>query len=44
MVNDILEKYPQHKRVLFFKMKLEKNDELLPLEKTELEKFFKLLV
>jgi hypothetical protein len=25
-------------------MKLEKNDELLPLEKTELEKFFKLLV
>jgi len=44
MVKDILDKYPQHKRVLFFKLKMDKNEVLLPAEKSELEKFFKLLV
>lgn len=39
----ILEKYPQHKRVLFFKMKYESKDPLSPAENAELQKFAKLL-
>jgi hypothetical protein len=44
MINGILEKYPQHKRVLFFKAKYDNNEPLSAAETTELEKFFKLLI
>lgn len=44
MINEILEKYPQHKRLLFFKMKAEKNTILTNIEKDELKKFYKLLI
>ena len=40
----ILEKYPQHKRVLFLNTKHQKNEVLTPAEKVEIEKFFKLLI
>lgn len=43
-VEDILLKFPQHKRVLFFKMKLDKKEQLSPVEKAELEKFHKLIL
>ena len=43
VINAILQKYPQHKRVLFFKAKYD-NDELLSVaEKSELKRFEKLL-
>ena len=44
MISGILEKYPGHKRVLFFKTKFEKDGVLSPAEKTELEKFDLLLL
>jgi hypothetical protein len=44
MVMEILSKYPQHKRVLFYKARLDNKETLSPLEKSELEKFHKLLV
>jgi 3-hydroxyacyl-CoA dehydrogenase len=44
LIDEILLKYPQHKRVLFFKLKCEKKDVLSASEKTELEKFHKLLL
>jgi len=43
MVNEILQKFPQHKRVLFFRLKQENRELLSPIEKAELEKFYKLL-
>lgn len=43
MINQILAKYPQHKRVVFFKVKYDNNETLSPAEVTELEKFSKLL-
>lgn len=43
LINSILEKYPQHKRVLFFKSKYENNEVLSPTDLTELQKFKKLL-
>ena len=43
MLSDILSKYPQHKRVLYFKMKWDRNEPLSSAETTELEKFHKLL-
>ena len=43
LIEDILIKYPQHKRVLFFKMKYDNKEELSANEKTELEKFHALL-
>lgn len=43
-IQSILEKYPQHKRVLFFQSKVSRNEQLQATEKTELEKFFKLLI
>ena len=43
LVDDILAKYPQHKRVLFFKLKYDNKETLSVAEKTELEKFHKLL-
>jgi 3-hydroxyacyl-CoA dehydrogenase len=43
MIKTILEKYPQHKRVLFYKSKYD-NNEILPVsELAELQKFFKML-
>ena len=43
MIEAILIKYPQHKRVLFFKSKYDNNEILSPADNTELEKFYKLL-
>jgi hypothetical protein len=43
MIDTILEKYPQHKRVIYFKARLE-STELSSSELTELQKFFKLLI
>ncbi|HMU46916.1 MAG TPA: hypothetical protein PKC72_11135 [Chitinophagaceae bacterium] len=39
----ILTKYPQHKRVLFFKAKYDNNEPLTSTESAELMKFFKML-
>lgn len=44
MVSLILDKFPQHKRVLYFRMKLDKQEALLAVEKEELKKFHKLLM
>ena len=44
MIKAILEKYPQHKRVLFFKAKYDNNELLSLTEIAELERFHKLLV
>jgi hypothetical protein len=43
MIAQILEKYPQHKRVLFLKSRYDNNEDLSPQEITELQKFHKLL-
>jgi len=43
MILSILEKYPQHKRVLFFKSKYDNNERLSASEISELEKFNKML-
>ena len=43
MIGDILAKYPQHKRVLYFKIKWSHDEPLSPVEVAELEKFHKLL-
>jgi len=43
LIHSILEKYPQHKRVLFFKSKYENNEVLTPADLTELQKFKKML-
>ncbi|MBS4064940.1 MAG: hypothetical protein KGZ74_10290 [Chitinophagaceae bacterium] len=40
----VLQKYPGHKRVVFLFEKFNRNEVLSPLEKTEIEKFHKLLV
>ena len=44
IIEAILQKYPQHKRVLFYKAKFDNNEDLTPVEKAELEKFKKLLL
>lgn len=44
MIAGILEKYPEHKRVLFYKTKFDNNETLSAVEKTELERFKKLLI
>jgi hypothetical protein len=44
LIDAILEKYPQHKRVLFFKVKYDNNELLSSSEATELERFYKLLL
>ncbi|UEG50663.1 hypothetical protein LK994_04150 [Ferruginibacter lapsinanis] len=44
LMTDILEKYPQHKRVMFLKMKFDNNEPVSALEKSEMEKFHKLLI
>jgi len=43
MLEAILAKYPQHKRVLFFKSKYDNNETLSQNELSELQKFCKLL-
>jgi len=43
-IHAILAKYPQHKRVLFYKAKYDNKDVFSALEKTELEKFAKILL
>jgi hypothetical protein len=42
MIESILEKYPQHKRVLFLKVKYDNNEILTSTEIGELERFYKL--
>ncbi len=44
MIAAILEKAPQHKRVLLFNAKYEKEGKLLQADKDELQKFYKLLI
>jgi hypothetical protein len=44
MLQEILSKFPQHKRVLFLKSKYEMNEPLTTTETGELQKFHKLLV
>jgi hypothetical protein len=44
MINAILEKYPQHKRLLFLKSKFDNNENIAALELAEIEKFGKLLL
>src|SRR5438128_10370909 len=43
MINEILAKYPQHKRVLFFKSKYDNNETLSPAEIAELKRFVQVL-
>jgi hypothetical protein len=42
MIEKILAKYPEHKRVLFFKAKYSNHENLSPAEITELERFKKI--
>ena len=44
LIEAILEKYPQHKRVLFLQGKLNNREPLSPVEIAEIEKFSKLLL
>ncbi len=44
LIQEILEKYPQHKRVLFLQTKYMNNEMLTPIETAELEKFKKILL
>ncbi len=43
LINSILSKYPQHKRVLYFKTKNDNNEILSATDVAELKKFYKLL-
>jgi hypothetical protein len=42
LISEILEKYPEHKKVLFLKLKYDNNELLQPGEITELERFHKI--
>ena len=44
VLNDILAKYPQHKRILFLQSKYANNDAITPAELTEIHKFKNLLL
>ncbi|HET9824450.1 MAG TPA: hypothetical protein VFP87_03905 [Chitinophagaceae bacterium] len=44
LISALLEKYPQHKRLLFFKSKYDNNEPLTASEQKELEKFYKILL
>jgi hypothetical protein len=44
LISSILEKYPQHKRVMFFQSKYNNNESLSAAEVAELERFHKLLL
>ena len=43
MINDILEKYPEHKRVLFLKAKYDNNETLTPSDINDLKRFHQVL-
>jgi hypothetical protein len=43
-IENILARYPQHKRILFLKLKYDNNEVLSAAELTELDKFYKLLI
>jgi len=43
LINDILQKYPEHKRVIFLQVKYENNEVLTSTEISDLERFHKLL-
>ena len=43
LIKEILDRYPQHKRVLFFKSKYDNNEVLSAADLTELQKFKKML-
>ena len=44
LLDEILDKYPAHKRVVFMKTKFDNNEAITAIEKTEIEKFHKLLI
>ena len=44
MINAILAKFPEHKRVIFFRTRYENNETLSSAEITELERFHKILM
>lgn len=44
LLDEILARYPQHKRVVYLKSKFFSNEGLTPAEKTEAEKFYKILI
>lgn len=44
LISAILEKYPNHKRVVFYNLKYNNNEEFSAAERSEIEKFYKLLV
>jgi len=44
LIDDILAKYPEHKRVVFIKLKFDNNESISMLEKSEIERFHKLLL
>jgi hypothetical protein len=44
LIDDILQQFPQHKRVLFFKNRYQHNEIITATERSELEKFYKLLL
>lgn len=43
LITEILDKYPQHKRVLFFRLKYDNNEALNATEQSELKKFHSIL-
>lgn len=43
LITDILQKYPQHKRVLFLKNRYDNNEPLSLIETEEIKRFYKLL-
>lgn len=43
-IEQLLEKYPGHKRVLFLKAQLDQRKTLSPAEQQEIEKFYQLLI
>lgn len=43
-LTEILEKFPQHKRVVFFKAKYDNNETFAVTEAEELKRFYKLLI
>lgn len=44
LIKQILEKYPQHKRLLFLKAQLDQRKNLSAVEQKEIEKFYQLLI
>ena len=44
LISEILNRYPQHKRILFLQSKLQCDEIITPAERAELEKLHKLLV